>query len=210
MSAGCPARPVRIVAGRIGCGAIGFALAPDGLAPSPRSDTLTRRPYLVARFDDDTARNKTDIRAICDRSPTAMSGHPIAGRGRVDGLIVAAALALSACTGGHLRGEGGSGGPRPEKYKSDILAMLHVYFRDPTQIRDAGASEPKLLLVGQRNRYVVCLRLNAKKSDGEYAGTKQYLAVFSGGRLDQMVEAKPEDCAGVEYRPFPEAETLSR
>ena len=210
MSAGCRVRPVRIVAGRIGCRAIGFALAPDGLAPSARSDTLTRRPYLVARLDDDTARNKTDIRAICHRSPTAMSGHPLAGRGGVDGLVMAVALALSACAGGHLRGEGGSGGPRPENYKSDILAMLHVYFRDPTQIRDAAASEPKLLLVGQRNRYVVCLRLNAKKSDGEYAGTKQYLAVFSGGRLDQMVEAKPEDCAGVEYRPFPEAETLSR
>jgi hypothetical protein len=191
-------------------GAIRFAIAPDGLAPAPRSDTLTRRPYLVARFDDDTSRNETDIRAICRRSPTAMSGHPVAGHGRVDGLVVAVALALSACSGGHLRGEGGSGGPRPENYKSDILAMLHVYFRDPTQIRDAGASEPKLLLVGQRNRYVVCLRLNAKKSDGEYAGTKQYLAVFSGGRLDQMVEAKPEDCAGAEYRPFPEAETLSR
>ena len=185
-------------------------IAPDGLAPPPRSDTLTRRSYLVARFDDDPARNETDIRAVCDRSPPAMSGHPVAGRGRIEGLVVAVALALSACTGGHLRGEGGSGGPRPENYKSDILAMLHVYFRDPTQIRDAAASEPKLLLVGQRNRYVVCLRLNAKKSDGEYAGAKQYLAVFSGGRLDQMVEAKPEDCAGAEYRPFPEAETLSR
>lgn len=57
---------------------------------------------------------------------------------------------------------------------------------------------------------MVCLRLNAKKSDGQYAGTKQYLAVFVDGRLDQMIEAKPEDCAGVEYRPFPEAEALSR
>jgi len=139
-----------------------------------------------------------------------MSGQPVPPRARVEGLVVAVALALSACTGGHLRGEGGSGGPRPENYKSDILAMLHVYFRDATQIRDAAASEPKLHLVGQRNRYVVCLRLNAKKSDGEYAGVKQYLAVFSGGRLDEMVEAKPEDCAGAEYRPFPEAEKLSR
>ena len=201
------------MAGRIGQaagGAVRFAYCAYGLAPAPPSDTLTRRPYRVARFDDDTARNETDIRAICRRSPTAMSGHPVARRGRVDGLVVAVALALSACAGGHLRGEDGSGGPRPEKYKSDILAILHVYFRDPTQIRDAAASEPKLLLVGQRNRYVVCLRLNAKKSDGGYAGTKQYLAVFSGGRLDQMVEAKPEDCAGAEYRPFPEAETLSR
>jgi hypothetical protein len=140
----------------------------------------------------------------------AMSGDPLRVRAGVEVLVMACALVLSACAGGHLRGEGGSGGPRPENYKSDVLAMLHVYFRDPTQIRDAAASEPKLQLVGQRNRYVVCLRLNAKKSDGEYAGTKQYLAVFSGGRLDQMVEAKPEDCASAEYRPFPEAENLSR
>jgi hypothetical protein len=138
-----------------------------------------------------------------------MSGHPVAGRGPVEALVIACALALSGCTGGHPRGEGATG-PRPENYKSDILAMLHVYFRDPTQIRDAAASEPKLQLVGQRNRYVVCLRLNAKKSDGEYGGAKQYLAVFAGGRLDQMVEAKPEDCAGAEYRAFPEAEALSR
>src|SRR5438477_10047891 len=132
------------------------------------------------------------------------------GRLRLEGVLLTAALALSACAVGRPRDDAGAANPRPENYKSDILAMLHVYFRDPTQIRDAAASEPKLLLVGQRNRYVVCLRLNAKKSDGEYAGTKQYLAVFSGGRLDQMVEAKPEDCAGAEYRPFPEAETLSR
>jgi hypothetical protein len=88
--------------------------------------------------------------------------------------------------------------------------MLHVYLRDPSQIRDAAASEPKLQPVGQRTRYVVCLRFDAKKSNGEYAGTKQYLAVFVAGRLDQLVEAKPEECAVAEYRPFPEAETLSR
>jgi hypothetical protein len=139
-----------------------------------------------------------------------MSGHQIRARGRVEGLLVAFALALGACAGHHPRGEGASANPRPENYKPDILAMLHVYFRDPTQIRDAAASEPKLQLVGQRNRYVVCLRLNAKKSNGEYAGVKQYLAVFVGGRLDQMAEAKPEECAAAEYQPFPEAETLSR
>ena len=73
-----------------------------------------------------------------------------------------------------------------------------------------AASEPKLQLVGQRPRYVACLRFNAKKSNGEYAGAEQYMAVFVTGRLDQMVKAKPEECAGAEYRPFPEAETLSR
>ena len=139
-----------------------------------------------------------------------LNGHPIPARGRVEGFVVALALALGACAGHHPRGESASTNPRPENYKPDILAMLHVYFRDPTQIRDAAASEPKLQLVGQRNRYVVCLRLNAKKSNGEYAGVKQYIAVFVGGRLDQMAEAKPEECVAAEYQPFPEAETLSR
>ena len=100
--------------------------------------------------------------------------------------------------------------PRPENYKPDILAMLHVYLRDPTQIRDAAASEPTPVLVGTTNRYVVCLRFNAKKSSGEYAGLKQYMAIFVAGRLDQMVEAKPEQCAAADYQPFPEAEKLTR
>lgn len=89
--------------------------------------------------------------------------------------------------------------------------MLHVYLRDPTQIRDAAASEPTPVLVGTTNRYVVCLRFNAKKSSsGEYGGLKQYLAIFVAGRLDQMVEAKPEQCAAADYQPFPEAEKLTR
>src|SRR5438874_3146364 len=126
-------------------------------------------------------------------------------------LLSPLALALCACTG-QLAGGGRDdlANPRPENYKSDILAMLHVYLRDPTQIRDAAASEPRLQAIGQRNRYVVCLRFNAKKGSGEYAGAKQYLAIFVAGRLDQMVEAKPEECAAAEYQPFPEAEKLAR
>jgi hypothetical protein len=126
--------------------------------------------------------------------------------------LLAFALSLSACAD-HLAGGGRNrdlADPRPENYKSDILAMLHVYLRDPTQIRDAGASEPMLQPLGRENRYVVCLRFNAKKSNGEYAGAKRYVAIFAAGRLDQLVEAKPEQCAIAEYRPFPEAETLTR
>jgi hypothetical protein len=69
---------------------------------------------------------------------------------------------LSACAGANRSREVRD--PRPENYKSDILAMLPVYLRDPTQIRDAAAAEPTPLLVGTTNRYVVCLRFNAKKA----------------------------------------------
>ena len=148
---------------------------------------------------------------ICLGSTGATLQAP-AHRIYVAGLLLASGLTLSACTAGHLKEDAGrdSTNSRPENYKPDILAMLQVYFRDPTQIRDASASEPKLQTIGQRTRYVVCLRLNAKKSNGDYTGTKQYVAIFVRGRLDQLVEAKPEECAGAEYRPFPEAETLSR
>jgi hypothetical protein len=122
-------------------------------------------------------------------------------------LLLAFALALSACAANRNREVRD---PHPENYKPDILAMLHVYLRDPTQIRDAAVSEPTPVLVGTTNRYVVCLRFNAKKSSGEYAGVKQYMAIFVAGRLDQMVEAKPEQCAAADYQPFPEAEKLTR
>jgi len=126
-------------------------------------------------------------------------------------LLLALALVLSACGGRHAgAGRDSPANVLPENYKSDILAMLHVYLRDPTQIRDAAAAEPTLQTIGTMRRYVVCLRFNAKKSNGEYAGLKQYAVIFVAGRLDQMVEAKPEECAKAEYQPFPEAEKLTR
>jgi hypothetical protein len=132
--------------------------------------------------------------------------------GQVLGLLAACAFALSACTVGRLSGDlvEDPRNPRPANYRPDILALLRVYLNDPTQIKDASISEPMLQSVGERRRYVVCLRLNAKKGDGQYAGDKEYVVIFVTGRLDQMVEAKPEQCQAAEYQPFPEAQTLTR
>ena len=101
-------------------------------------------------------------------------------------LLLAFTLNLSACTIGHLFEDSSpdSTAVRPADYKSDILAMLRVYLNDPTQIRDAAVSEPMLQPIGKGERYVVCLRFNAKKSDGGYAGAKEYVAVFAGGWSD--------------------------
>jgi hypothetical protein len=136
-------------------------------------------------------------------------------KGRAFGLeclLFASTLTLSACTIGHLFEDSNpaSTDARPTNVKSDILAMLRVYLNDPIQIRDAAISEPMLQPIGKRERYVVCLRFNAKKGNGEYAGTKEYLSVFAGGRLDQFLEAKREQCSVAVYQPFPEAETLTR
>ena len=138
------------------------------------------------------------------------------GRGRAECLLLATAIAVSACTVGRLTGDDGGSvddprNPRPVNYKSDLVAMLRVYLNNPTQIKDASLSEPMLFPVaGGRNRYVICLRLDARRSNGQYTGNKEYIAVFLAGRLDQLVDAKAEQCKAAEYQPFPEAETLVR
>ena len=138
-----------------------------------------------------------------------------AGRSGLTCLVLAAAVILCACTVARLSGDdandaGDPRNPQPTNYRSDILAMLRVYLNNPTEIRDAAISAPMLMRIGLRDRYVVCLRLNARKGDGGYVGSKDYAAVFVAGRPDQLIDAKGEQCGATEYQPFPEAEKLVR
>jgi hypothetical protein len=135
-----------------------------------------------------------------------------AKEGRFRLLLLASPIAISACTVGHLSGDilDDPRNPRPANYKPDILAMLRVYLNDPSQIKDAYISEPMMQSIGERRRFVVCLRLNAKKGDGQYGGDKEYVVIFVRGRLDQMIDAKPEQCQTAEYQPFPEAQAITR
>jgi hypothetical protein len=67
---------------------------------------------------------------------------------------------------------------------------------------------------------VVCLRYNAKKSDGQYAGVKDNLVLFRLGRLERLVDPirttsesrefleVREHCREMELKPFTELERL--
>jgi hypothetical protein len=113
----------------------------------------------------------------------------------------------------------------PDNYRSDLLAALHAYVADPTNIRDAYLSDPVVRQIGNQNRYTACVRFNAKDSDGRYPGSRDIMAVFANGRFDQFVDQTPqpgqqeptgaalqakEACAQAEYKPFPELQTLRR
>jgi hypothetical protein len=125
----------------------------------------------------------------------------------------------------------------PDNYRADILAGLHSYLRDPTHIRNAYLSEPSLQQVGRQNRYAACVRFDARNSDGRYAGSRDVLAVFAGGRFDQFIdestqlgsnqtsilkdlfgsgnEPNPttilkELCGAAEYKRFAELEAMTR
>jgi hypothetical protein len=98
----------------------------------------------------------------------------------------------------------------PTNYRPDILAFLRTYLNDPTRIRSASISEPALRSTGRDDRYAVCLRFNARKSNGEYEGVKERIVFFLAGRLDAMTEARRDQCKGADYQPFPELESLTR
>jgi hypothetical protein len=132
------------------------------------------------------------------------------------GALFLAAVLLCACGGvkdwphpqGVVRGEANI---YPDNYKADILAFLRTYLNDPTQIRGAALSEPALKPgPAAESRYGVCVRFNARNAGGNYEGSKDRIVYFLAGRLDTMIEAKRDQCAGATYQPFPELEQLRR
>ncbi len=101
----------------------------------------------------------------------------------------------------------------PPTYKQDLIAYMRTYLNDPSGIREAAVSPPALKDFGPGQRFMTCVRFNARKSDGKYAGVKEGVAVFVAGRLDRFFDL-PKDarelCKDAVYGPFPELEALKR
>jgi hypothetical protein len=104
----------------------------------------------------------------------------------------------------------------PANYRADILVYLKTYLNDPTGIRESFIAEPVLRTVGSTaalnitQRYLVCLRFNAKNSVGRYEGSRDRVVAFLSGRLDTMAPARAEQCKDAVWMPFPELEKLRR
>lgn len=101
----------------------------------------------------------------------------------------------------------------PQRYRQDVLAFLRTYLNDPSHVRGAGISQPQLKYIGPGDRYVSCVRYDARNTDGKYLGSKDGAATYVGGKLDRFLDT-PRDvrelCKEVAYAPFPELEQLTR
>ena len=131
-------------------------------------------------------------------------------------LILGLLLVLAGCASGERDYSGPEttlGGASvnvfPDNYRAEILAYQRSYLNDPTGIRSAAISQPVLRKVGSVERYVVCVRFNAKNAAGVYADVREHLAIFLAGKLDQMAVTR-EQCKDASYEPFPELERLTR
>jgi len=98
----------------------------------------------------------------------------------------------------------------PANYRADTVAFLKSWLNDTSNIREASISEPILKSAGRVDRYVLCVRFNAKNTTGQYEGSKERMVVFLAGKLDTIVDARRDECTGVKYQPFPELERLAR
>lgn len=104
----------------------------------------------------------------------------------------------------------------PVNYRADILAYLKTYLNDPAEIREAFIAEPVLRTVGGTaalvvtQRYLVCIRFNAKNSIGRYEGSRDRVVAFLSGRLDTMAPARGDQCKDAVWTSFPELERLKR
>jgi hypothetical protein len=104
----------------------------------------------------------------------------------------------------------------PTNYKAEIIAYLRTYLNDPSGVRGASIAEPELRTIPgapptpTTQRYMVCLRFNAKDSTGKYEGSRDRMVAFLAGRLDTLVPAQKEQCANANWQPFPELEKLKR
>jgi len=131
-------------------------------------------------------------------------------------LVFLLAVAVSGCAG--------IDGPSPETaraarlfpatYKAELIAYLRNFLNDPSNVRNAYVSEPVLTKIQGEERYVNCVRFNAKSASGGYRGNRDHLARYFGGKLEYFLELRPEAnddrCRGADYQPFPELEQLGR
>ena len=100
--------------------------------------------------------------------------------------------------------------PVPQNYRAELLAFYKTYLTNPVGVREATLAEPALRKIGGRQRYIACVRYNARQSDGRPRGIQEQAVVFLDGRLDRALDDTEDACVGAVYVPFPELEKLTR
>jgi len=134
-------------------------------------------------------------------------------------LALVAVLALGGCTTdvgpspAELKANWEAQNILPQGYRQDLIAYMRTYLNDPSGVRGASVSPPALKDFGEGQRFMTCVRFNARNGDGKYNGAKEGVAVFVSGKLDRFFDTPREVrelCKNAAYVPFPELEALKR
>ena len=110
------------------------------------------------------------------------------------------ALALGACAG-QTRSDGEE---RNNLFPADYRSELTVFFKKNEEfgdIKNILVSEPALKPVGSVNRYVVCVRFKGTPGNPPVI-TKDQIAIFFSGSVNQLIDAGREHCGTAAYAPL--------
>ena len=126
-------------------------------------------------------------------------------------------IALAACAGNDdgrsisfTDDRGVANQPFPSNYRVELLAFMKTYLNNPVGVHDGAMADPVQRTVGGRLRFVSCVRFAPRESDGSYREPRERAILYVDGRLDRMIEAAGEVCAGAVYVPFPEMQKMVR
>jgi len=123
-------------------------------------------------------------------------------------LLSAVVLGAAACSSSSSKTPQENPNQFPANYKDEILTTMTNSLEDPTNIRDAYIADPVIRRADNEERYIVCVRSDSRNANKHYTGSKDRIAYFYAGHLNQLVEATKEQCANAAYKPFPELEKL--
>jgi hypothetical protein len=121
-------------------------------------------------------------------------------------IAMAASLLIACSKGGEKPPEDPN--PFPADYRAAIVRFIPKVVSDPSNIRNASASDPAFMQVGDQPRYFVCVRFTPKATAVQSGNPEERLAIFFGGQINQFTPATPEQCGKVAYKPFPELERI--
>ena len=93
----------------------------------------------------------------------------------------------------------------PADFKTQIIKTMPQIQVDPTNLRGAFYSDPMLDPKGTVSVYTSCVRFEPRDITKQYLGSRDYIAYYYGGRLQQFVPAQ-DQCGYAAYKPFPELE----
>jgi hypothetical protein len=94
----------------------------------------------------------------------------------------------------------------PADFKAQIIRTVPKIQDDPSNLRGAFYSDPVLDPKGSVQVYTSCVRFDARDITQQYLGSRDYVAYYYGGRLQQFVPAAQGQCNYATYKPFPELE----
>jgi len=97
----------------------------------------------------------------------------------------------------------------PKDYRNEIKLLLQQTLDDPTNVKEAGITEPAINPALPIQRYYSCVKYNAREvGTRRYKGVVEKVAVYHEGRLNQLIEPPAGMCAKMAYKAFPEIEKM--